>query len=595
MRRLSLAAGFSAAALLVSCPVALRAQSADQPTDQPVDQPPEQPAPAAVPPDHLYQHSYHHYWHRRHHYGAYGIPPAEAPAGEIHVPAPSYGAVALPTAPLAAPPLTQTRAAPASAPAHTLPPAVSEAAMPAPAPVAPVTSVPSATAMELAPEPQHTLVATPAIASFKVTDGGGLQSGAGEGLTPMGAIRAGNTEGTVPPWTGGLVAGTGHSARVHADPFAAERPLFSITAQNVDRYADRLAAGTAAMIRTISGYHVDVYPTHRTAAAPHYIYDNAVTNIGRAHLVHGGQGVEGAALSVPFPVPHNGAEAVWNHILRWRGTQIVRTVTNVISAPGGDYALQRWHEDIMLPYNTPGFANPALWDSLFRQEVLAPPRDAGALTLVINHQNPYDQAREAWSYNPGERRVRRAPDIDYDTPLTDTDGLETVDDYDMFNGALDRYEWTLMGRREMYVPYNTNRLQDPSVRTADLIGREAINPDYIRFELHRVWVVEAKLRPEFRHIYSRRTLYLDEDSWQCLVADRYDGRGGLWRTAMAFPVEMPEVPLLVADGYEYVDLYQHRYLMQGLHGQEADQPVYNATWLTPRDYTAEALRRMGHR
>jgi hypothetical protein len=601
----------------MSYPVALKAQSADQPVDQPVDQTPAPPAPAYVPgaasgtgqgTGEHYPWGYHRYWHHRHHYGTYGygtygVPPADAPAGEIHVPAPSYGAPAVAPAPAVMPPAAPTQVL-LQRPAPVLPPPAAPApVMAAPMPLSPPPPSPAAAApvagvaaAPLAPMPQHALVPTSIIANMKAPDGAGLQGGAGEGLTPMGAIRAGNADGTVPAWTGGLTAaGTNHAGRVHADPFAGERPLFSITAQNVDRYADRLAAGTAAMIRTISGYHVDVYPTHRTAAAPHFIYDNAVTNIGRAHLVHGGQGVEGAALSVPFPVPHNGSEAVWNHILRWRGTQIVRTVTNVISAPGGDYALQRWHEDIMLPYNTPGFVNPALWDSLFRQEVLAPPRDAGALTLVINHQNPYDQAREAWSYNPGERRVRRAPDIDYDTPLTDTDGLETVDDYDMFNGALDRYEWTLMGRREMYVPYNTNRLQDPSVRPADLIGREAINPDYIRFELHRVWVVEAKLRPEFRHIYSRRTLYLDEDSWQCLVADKYDGRGNLWRTAMAFPVEMPEVPLLVADGYEYVDLYQHRYLMQGLHGQEPEQPVYNATWLTPRDYTAEALRRMGHR
>jgi hypothetical protein len=419
---------------------------------------------------------------------------------------------------------------------------------------------------------------------------------AGEGLTPTGAIRAGNAEGTIPAWTGGLV-GIISSRPVHTrpDPFPGEKPLFSINAQNVDRYADKLAAGTAAMIRTLPGYRVDVYPTHRTFAAPQFIYDNAVANMTRAHLVHGGQGVEGAELSIPFPVPHNGYEAVWNHILRWRGTQILRSATNVISTPSGDYSLQRWHEDIMLPYNTPGFANPRQWDSMFRQEVLSPPRDAGALTLAISHQNPYDQAREAWTYNPGERRVRRAPDIDYDTPLQDTDGLETVDDYDLFNGALDRFDWTLVGRKEVYVPYNSNRLEDPALRYTDLIGRQALNPTYIRFELHRVWVVEAKLKAEYRHIYTRRTLYLDEDSWQALISDRYDGRGNLWRTALAFTMAAPEVPAMIGGSYEFVDLYQHRYLAQGLYNQESFAPSYNAVSLTPRDFTAESLRRMGLR
>ncbi len=457
---------------------------------------------------------------------------------------------------------------------------------------APVADAPATAA----PEPLHELSPRAAMAVVKLPDTAAQAAGAGEGLTPVGAIRAGNEDGSIPAWTGGLVGRQSNApVRSRPDPFADERPLFRITAQNVDRYADRLAAGTVAMIRTIRGYHVDVYPTHRTAAAPQFIYDNAIANESRARLVHNGEGVEGASLSIPFPIPHNGPEAMWNELLRWRGTQIVRNVTNVISTPGGDYSLQKWHEDAMLPYNIAGFSNPRQWDSMFRQEVLAPPRDAGALTLVVSHQDPYDQAREAWSYNPGERRVRRAPEIDYDTPLTDTDGLETVDDYDLFNGALDRYTWTLVGRREMYVPYNNSRLQDASVRYTDLIGRESLNPDYIRFELHRVWEVEARLKPEFRHIYTRRTIYLDEDSWQALVSDRYDGRGALWRTAMAFPIAAPEVPLLLADGYEYVDLYQHRYLAQGLHSQEPAAPVYNAVSLTPRDFTADALRQMGHR
>jgi hypothetical protein len=538
MKRMLLAATFLVAIQLgvpFAAPVAALAQSADQPSQAASDAP--APASDATP------HRKHR--HRRTHQAT---------------------TLATPAAPVDAP---QDAAAPASAPSHGLAPTQAMLSMSPPeAPARPAAASPAA--------------AKPVPAS-------------GE-MTPMGAIRAGNAEGTIPAWTGGLTARREAAfVRSRPDPFAAERPLFSITAQNVDRYADKLAAGTVAMLRTIRGYHVDVYATHRTFAAPQYIYDNAVANMSRAHLVHHGEGVEGAALSVPFPVPRDGYEAMWNHILRWRGTQIVRTVDNVISTPGGDYSLQKWHEDIMLPYNIPGFSNTRSLDSLFRQEVLAPPRDAGALTLVINHQDPYDQAREAWSYNPGERRVRRAPEIDYDTPLTDTDGLETVDDYDMFNGALDRYDWKLLGRKEMYVPYNTNKMQDPSTRYSDLIGPEAVNPDYIRFELHRVWVVDARLKPEFRHIYTRRTMYLDEDSWQCLISDRYDGRGNLWRTALAFPAQMADVPVFVADGYEYVDLYQHRYMLQGMHSQEPQAPAFDASLLTMRDYSAEALRRMGHR
>ncbi len=419
----------------------------------------------------------------------------------------------------------------------------------------------------------------------------------GHSLTPMGATKAGNADGTIPAWTGGMTTATpGYvPGGPRRDPFASERPLYSITAQNVDRYAAKLAEGTVAMIRTLPGYHVDVYPTHRTFAAPQYIYDNAIANAGRAHLSANGLDVEGAQLSVPFPIAKNGNEAVWNHILRWRGSQLQRTVENAITTPSGDYSLTRWHEQIIFPYNTPGMSNPAKWDSMFWQEVQEPPRIAGQLTLVVSHQDPFEQPREAWTYNPGERRVRRAPEINYDTPVQNTDGLETVDDYDMYNGAIDRYNWKLLGKKELYIPYNTYKLQLPGVKYSDIVKPDAVNPDLIRFELHRVWVVEGDLKPGFRHIYAKRTFYIDEDSWQIAISDRYDSRGQLWRTALAFIQEAPEVPLLGADGYEFMDLQAHRYLVQGLHSQEATAPTYNGTSLSPSDYTADALRRVGRR
>ena len=421
----------------------------------------------------------------------------------------------------------------------------------------------------------------------------------GKTLTPFGAVLAGNADGTIPAWTGGYttppVGWKPGDAR--QDPFASEKPLFSITAANVDKYADKLAAGTIAMIRTLPGYHVDVYPTHRTAAAPQYIYDNAIANASRAHLSENGLDVVDAKLSIPFPIPKNGNEAIWNHILRWRGSGIDRTVSNAVTTPSGDYTLERWHERIYFPYNIPGVDNPKKWDSMFWQEVLEPPRIAGQLTLVISHQDPFEQPREAWTYNPGERRVRRAPEINYDTPVQNTDGLEAVDDYDMYNGAIDRFDWKILGKKELYIPYNTYKFQDPKYKYDQIVLKDAVNPDLVRFELHRVWVVEGTLKPDVRHIYSKRTDYIDEDSWQILIADRYDSRNTLWRTAIAMVQEAPEIPLTGADGYEFIDLIQHRYLVQGLHSQEPKAPTYDAAFanIKAEDYSAEALRRTGRR
>jgi hypothetical protein len=264
-----------------------------------------------------------------------------------------------------------------------------------------------------------------------------------------------------------------------------------------------------------------------------------------------------------------------------------------ITTPTGDYSLQKWIERIFLPYDIPGYSNDRRMDSMYWNEVVAPSRIAGLITLAVSYQNPVEQPRTAWQYYPGERRVRRAPEIAYDTPYNNSDGLATVDDYDMFNGALDRYDWKLVGRKEIYVPYNTNKFQDTKYRYSDLIGKDCVNPDAVRWELHRVWQVEATLKPDFMHVYSRRTLYLDEDSWTILISDRYDGRGALWRTGMTMGEQFPDVPGYFPDGYVMMDLYQHRYLVQGMHNQEK-APNY-AVVFQARDFTPEALRRYGRR
>jgi len=418
----------------------------------------------------------------------------------------------------------------------------------------------------------------------------------GKTLTPFGAVKAGNADGTIPAWTGGYTTPPAgwKPGDFRADPFGAEKPLFSITAANVDKYADKMAAGTVAMVRTLPGYHVDVYPTHRTAAAPQYVYDAAIANASRAHLSANGLDVIDSKIALPFPIPHNGNEAIWNHILRWRGPGLERTVQSAITTPTGDFSLTKSHEKIMFPYAIAGLDNPKNWDSMYWGEVLDPPRVAGQLTLVVSYQDPFEQPREAWTYNPGERRVRRAPEINYDTPITNSDGLETIDDYDMYNGAIDRYDWKIVGKKEVYVPYNTYKFQDPKYKYSDLVLKDAANPDAIRFELHRVWEVEGTLKADVRHIYSKRTDYIDEDSWQILIADRYDARGSLWRTAIAMVQEFPEVPLMGADGYEFLDLIQHRYLLQGMHNQEPYGSILNAK-LSTDDYSAEALRRAGRR
>jgi hypothetical protein len=229
----------------------------------------------------------------------------------------------------------------------------------------------------------------------------------------------------------------------------------------------------------------------------------------------------------------------------------------------------------------------------FLQEVLAPPRLAGQILLVHETMNQVTEPRQAWTYNPGQRRVRRAPNVAYDNPGTACDAQRTSDQLDMFNGAPDRYEWKLVGRREMYVPYNAYKIDAGGLPYEEILKPGHLNPDLLRYELHRVWVVDATLRPGTSHIYARRTFYLDEDSWQVLAVDSYDGRGQLWRISEAHPIQYYEVPIFWQTLEAHYDLQNGRYVALGLNNQEG--PVKFDTPMSPDEFTPDSLRRAGRR
>ncbi|HUL55185.1 MAG TPA: DUF1329 domain-containing protein [Opitutaceae bacterium] len=416
-------------------------------------------------------------------------------------------------------------------------------------------------------------------------------------LTPMGAERAGNAAGTVPAWTGGITQPpAGYAPGMHhPDPYASDQPLFTITAANLDQYREQLPAGTIALLQAYSDYKVPVYPTHRSAAFPAYIYDATLANATRAQLVHDGNGVEGAIIGEPFPLPANGQEVMWNFLLRFRAVAAIRHISQAAPTRSGVYTLVNFDENFLFNYCTPGMTEQKLNNTVFyfKQEVKAPARLAGYILLVHETLDQVKEPRRAWTYNTGQRRVRRAPEVAYDNPGTASDNMRTSDQLDMFNGALDRYTWELVGKREMIVPYNSYKLHSDKVKYSDILKPLHINQDLTRYELHRVWVVDAKLKEGTNHVYHRRTFYIDEDSWQVLVVDQYDSRGQLWRVSEAHCINYYEVPNFWSTLEVHTDLLAGRYLAFGLDN-EAPMYDYNQHY-TPADFGPDTLRREGVR
>ena len=420
----------------------------------------------------------------------------------------------------------------------------------------------------------------------------------GDELTPLGAIRAGNQAGTIPPWKGGVTSPPAgyEPGDHHPDPYADDQVLFTITAENVDQYRDQLSPGQIALFeRYPDSWRMPVYPTRRSASYPERIYEAAKANATRAELTPEGNGVTGSTAAFPFPIPQNGLEAVWNHLLRYRGEAVHRTVAQVTPTASGAYNEVRIDERALYLYVRDGATVERDDNRLayFLQEVTAPARLAGTILLVHEPLNQRIEDRQAWTYNPGQRRVRRAPNVAYDNPGTASDGQRTSDQLDTFNGAPDRYEWELKGRREMYVPYNNYRLHSDRIEHADLIQPGHINPAFARYELHRVWEVDATLKDGTSHIYARRTFFLDEDSWQIVVADHYDGRGQLWRVAETYTINYYDVPLLWETLLAIYDLQNGRYLAFGLNN-ELPVDDFQAS-LSEGDFTPAAIRRRGRR
>lgn len=427
----------------------------------------------------------------------------------------------------------------------------------------------------------------------------------GKALTSQGAIRAGNKAGTIPAWTGGL-----HStpANVKADfkpgviypnPFASEKPRFVITASNIDKYEKHLTPGEIAMFKTYPNYTIPVYPTHRTAAAPEGWYKASIKNAvsGRAKLAaNDGNGVDGTTNGVPFPIPKNGLQAIWNEETSYRGASYEALNVQADVTRSGSYTPLKFRYRLSFVYGNQNLT-PAERDNnilvYFFQQLLSPARLAGNVVLVHETLNQGKQQRTAWTYNPGQRRVRLAPNISFDNPGVDTDGLTTDSDFSMFNGATVRYNWKLLGRHEYYVPYNDYRLISHKVKIKDILQPGHINQKYARYELHRVWVVQGTLKPGVSDIYSKRTYYLDEDSWNALLDEEYDSRGNLWRVGVGHTVQLWDVPVLARSVEEHNDLEAGRYVVLNLSNESNE--LYVQKHYTAADFTPERLRQSGLR
>jgi hypothetical protein len=347
-----------------------------------------------------------------------------------------------------------------------------------------------------------------------------------------------------------------------------EKPLFIITKDTMSKFADHLTAGQKAMFAKYADYKMIVYPTVRSAYFPDAINAATIKNASSAEL-KGTDDVEGAVLGFPFPIPKSGAEVIWNHKMRYRGSAVRRYNNQAIVKTDGSFKISKIVEDVKFKYSNLKENNPGTKVLLYYlSEVLAPPRVAGQLILVHETSGAGGSGRDAWIYNPGLGRVNRAPDVGYDNPYIGTDGEQFNDQVDLFNGALDRYNWKLIGKKEMYIAYDSFLINAPLVKYKDIIRPGHINQNLARYELHRVWVVDATLKAGLRHQFKRRTFYVDEDGWAIAAVDDYDNRDQLWKVQEGQLLTVPFVPTISGIPEIIYDLQSGRYFITALQNED---------------------------
>jgi hypothetical protein len=388
----------------------------------------------------------------------------------------------------------------------------------------------------------------------------------GKDLTPMGAEMAGNADGSIPPWNpngtpipADFVPGSDN----YIDPYPGEEPLYTIDNSNWQEYADVLTEGTKAIFEKYGadGFRMDVYPTKRDFVVPDWFYANTVKNATNANMVADGQKVEGNYPGVAFPIPQSGLEVMWNHLSRYISDHTIKYDTYYVSANGKPILSTTGYMTNTMPmFEDPDVpAGDKAWVKL-RINYEAPARRAGEILLVHEPGTDFTEGRgrKAWQYLVGQRRVRLAPAVSFDTPNPGVAGTSTYDDSFIFNGSPERFDWKLIGKKEMIIPYSCYDFVFKE-DTLNVLGEKFINPDVVRWEKHRVWIVEANLKEGSRHLYSKRRFYIDEDMWAGLAADNYDGRGNMWRVQFAYGANLYDIKSNYHFAYGAYDVLQGIY------------------------------------
>lgn len=398
-------------------------------------------------------------------------------------------------------------------------------------------------------------------------------------LTAVGGVAGANADGSIPKWTGPADFTDAQRNYSYKDVQAMSREeqdkllnsipseaVETITAANMDKWADKLTEGHKAMLKKYPTYKMNVVKSIRSGFYPKAIEEATKKNATTAFL-KSPDSLQKAELGFPFPIPTSGPEPIWNHKIKFRGDAVTRYNNQAIVKTDGAFKVTKVIEEVKFKYanlSQPGKAKDNILFYYLQTDLGA----AATRTLVHEFADQTKKTRGAWLYNKGFGRLKRAPNVGYDNPSQTSDGEQFNDQVDMFNGAMDLYDWKLVGRKEMVIPYNSGKINSPLLKYKDILAANHINQDLARYELHRVWVVEATLKRGKKHTFGKRVFYVDEDGWSIAAVDCYDGRNQLYKLQEGHLISIPMIGSVTAIPELIYDLQSGRYFATAMVNEE---------------------------
>jgi len=411
--------------------------------------------------------------------------------------------------------------------------------------------------------------------------------------TPFGSERNGNDDGSIPAWQGDK----DYADKKYSE-LVSETPLFEITENNYNQYAEYLSDGQKALFATYpSSFKMPVYTSYRLHNIPDHFASATFKNKQDAILIDDGNGLDNVWPGIPFPSPDNALEIIWNHTTSWRGLSFSASYTEASIRPNEATTIIKSKLDFASPFHDPNrekySGNGKLF--YFLATTYSPALLAGGATLVHESTQPRLSPRKTWIYVKGNKRVQRLPSLTHDGPNMNSEHIRVIDEVNLFNGAPDRYNWKIIAKKEHFIPYNNNRLAARDKDIGTILGSSHIDPNMARYEKHRVWVVEGTLKDSENHLYKKRVFYIDEDSWLIVLAEQYNDKDELWRTSSSYIKYYPDMPgtFTVLDSFH--DLSTNNYYIQAITQQNKKAIEFFDSVLDTRRFMPAALSRGANR